>query len=197
MVSPDLLCRSAFLIAAAGHDDGQSEQLAEHDRHCTDPAGATVDQHLFAFAGKAAVEQIAPHREQRLRQRRRLGHGQAVRNVQTLADGRHTIFGIATAIGQCADPAADPFRSDVLAQRNHRARYFEPGQRRCARRGRIKSHALDHVRPVDPGSGHADQHLPGARLRNLHGHGLQYFRSARFADRDGSHFFLQYVRYGH
>ena len=129
MIGADLPGSSAFLIATAGHDDGQAKQLAQHDRHCPDAAGATVNQHLFPFAGKAAVEQIAPHREQRFRQRCGFDHGQAVGNVETLTDGRDTIFGIATAIGQRADPAADPFRSHALAQRDDGAGHFQPGQR--------------------------------------------------------------------
>ena len=57
--------------------------------------------------GIAALEQVGPHGEQRLGQRRRLDHGQRRGHRQALAPGRDGIFGIAAAGDQRADRLAE------------------------------------------------------------------------------------------
>ena len=132
---------AAFLVAAAGDDDPEAEQVGERDRHRADAAGAAMDERGLALHGEGALEQIGPDGEQGLRHRRRLDHRQRRRHGQALADRRGGIFGIAAAGDQRADRLADQLARHFLAGRRDDARHFEAGDGGRAGRRRIERRA--------------------------------------------------------
>ena len=82
---------------------------------------------------------------------------------------REAIFGIAAADDQRHDLVAVLPARDVIAQRDHLAGDFEPGNIGRALGRRIKSLPLHHVGPVDARGGDFHQNLarPGLRHRTF------------------------------
>ena len=79
--------------------------------------------------------------------------------------------------GDAKSPASDTYlvfmhqRADLvsclvrLSTRNHLARDLQSGEIRSVRRNRVEAHALQHIRPIDPGRRHFDQDLARLGLR--------------------------------
>jgi hypothetical protein len=110
---------------------------------------------MKAFAGlqAAAVEHVAPDREEGFRQRGRLDVAQALGHRQALADRRDAQFGIAATGHQRADAVADleagsRHRLGVAARDG--ARHFQAGNVGRARRHRVVAGALQHVGRFTP-----------------------------------------------
>jgi hypothetical protein len=135
----------------------------------------------------AAIEQIAPHREEGLRQAGRVDQGETPRHRQALRRRGDAIFGIAAAGDERADLVALMPFGDALAEPRDRAGDFEAEDRRSARRRRVIAGALQDIRPVDPGGGDADQHLAGGGTRHRAGGERQRLGSARRGQADIPH----------
>ena len=177
----------AFVGRPGGHDDVDAEDAAQRNRRRADPAGPAMHQHGVALGRIGALEQIGPHGEQGFGNRRRLDHRQAVRHRQALARIDRDIFGIAAARQQCADRLAQLLVADILADRDDRAGNLQPRNRRRARRRRIAALTLQHVRPVHPGGGDADQHFTGAWARHRPLDRYEHVRPARRIRVDRQH----------
>ena len=65
--------------------------------------------------------------------------------------------------------------------------YFQSGKLGCAGRRRVISLALKHVRSIDAGGGHLDQHFTRPRPRDGALGQLQYVRGSGAGDFDGLH----------
>ncbi len=179
--------RRAFLRTAASDDDLDIERIAQCDRHGADAAGPAMDEHGVTRLCAAALEQVRPDGEQRLGQRRRLDHRQAIGNDQALRDRCEAIFGVTTARDEATDVRTRHRPNDPLAKRDDFTGDFEPRNRRCSGGRWIHSATLKHIGAIDPGGGDADQHLAHARRRHRQRFGHQDVRIARFADCDNGH----------
>jgi len=126
-----------------------------------------MHQQCFALGQAAAVEHIAPDGEIGFRQASRLDLGQALGYGQALRGRRHDVFGVPAARHQCAHlvPHRETARGRIAG--DDLARHFEARQIRGARRRGIRTHALQHIGPIDPRGGNLDQHLARPGL----GHG--------------------------
>ena len=91
-------------VRSGGDDDRDAEDVAQADRPRADPAGAAVDEHRVALGREGALEQVGPHGEQRLGQRRRLDHGQRLGHGQALADRRDRLLEREAAAAEIASP---------------------------------------------------------------------------------------------
>lgn len=111
----------------------------------------------------------------------------AVGNWQGLAGRRHTILGIAAAIGQGADPVTDDELVDPCADRDHFSRHFQARNRAHSRLHRVLAGALNDVGTVDPGGVNADQHFAGGRHRQRFPTRLQDLGAARLGDFNEGH----------
>src|SRR5690349_10651638 len=93
----------------------------------------------------AAIEDIGPHRKERLRQCRRFDQPDAARHLQALRRRRGAIFGVPAAGNKSADLLPLAPVADIAAERRDRARYFQPEHRRGAGWRRIVAGALQYV----------------------------------------------------
>ena len=163
-IGPELQRPGAFLVASAGDDDLEPEQVGERDRHRPDAAGPAMDQHPVAVGREPALEQIDPDGEQGLGHRRRLGHPHALRGPS----GRCPPARRNIRHSRRPRPSAQtfwPISASRLASATTVPAISSPRMSRRARRRRIKAAALEDVGAVDPRRGDLDQHLARARAR--------------------------------
>jgi hypothetical protein len=130
------------------------------------------------------LEDIGPHRAERLRQPAGIDEADAGGHRQALNRRRRGILAIPVADQQRADLVADPPLGDTIAGLDDRARTFEPGNVRRPGRHRIAPHPLQAIGAVDPGGGDPDQHFAGLRLGHGADCGHQHLGSARRLDLD-------------
>ena len=89
VVGAELQAGLALVVAAGRGDHRGAQRLGHLDRRDADAAGAALDQQGLARLQAAAVEHVAPHGEEGLRQRGRLDVAQALGHRQALAHRRH------------------------------------------------------------------------------------------------------------
>jgi hypothetical protein len=77
--------------------------------------------------------------------------------------GRNNILGIAAALHQSADLVANIEGGVVEIAVDDFAGHFQAGNVGSARRRGVIAHALEHVRAVDAGGVHLDQHFAGLK----------------------------------
>ncbi|MNG07426.1 hypothetical protein D3C84_907250 [compost metagenome] len=146
-----------------------------------------MNQRALAFAGAAHFEQVGPYGEEGFRDRCSLYLVHARRDRQGLARRDRAILRVAAAIGQRTDFVADDEFADTGADGDHLTRHFQPRNRVHAGFHRVFAGTLQHVRAIDPGGVHADQHFAGT----CRGHGdltrLQDFGSTGLGDFDVGH----------
>ena len=155
-----------------------------------------MHQHRVAAHRIGALEQVGPYGKQCLRQCRRLDQVIALRHRQALPRGRQGILRI-TAPGQQRTDALPDQQLAALPGRHDRAGYFQPRNVRSAGRRRIFALPLQHVGPVHPGGGHADQHLVIARDRHWPRLRHQRIRPTGHGNGDRHHLARYAVAIGH
>ena len=170
---PHIFQGAAFLVAAGGGVDAGAQGVADGDSQGADAAGATVYQHLLPGLQPAALEQVVPHGQQRLRQGGRFLHAEIRRDGQALAGGRDRVVGVTAAVGQGADPVAGLPATDCGSHSEHFPGHLQAHDGGGVLRRRIQALALQQVGPVEPRCADLDQQLIGGRC----GH-----RALRYAD---------------
>jgi hypothetical protein len=131
-----------------------------------------------------AVEDVGPHRAERLHQPAGIDEAHPLGHRQALYRRHRRVFVITVRDQQRTDLVADRPAAHPLANFHHRARAFEPGDVARSRRHRVTSHALQRVGAINPGSGDPDQHLACFRLGHRPGAGHQHLRPAGLSDLD-------------
>ena len=111
-----------------------------------------------------AVEDIGPHRAERLHQPAGIDEADALRHLQALHRRHRAIFAIAVGDQERADLVAGLPPLTPSPSLDDRPRAFEAGDVAGAGRHRVAAHALQAIGAVDPRRGDADQHLAGFRL---------------------------------
>ncbi len=187
MVGAEIAHGLCLGLVAHGRQHGGAERLGELDRRRADAARTAMDQHALAGLELAALEEIVPHGEIVLRQRRRAQHVEALRRRQALRRGHGAVLGIGAARRQRAHGIAHLPAADARAQRRHGAGGFETGQIRRARRRRIEAGALGDVGSVDARRRDLDQQLAVLGLRHRPRRRHQRFGPARLLDLDTGH----------
>jgi len=124
-----------------------------------------VDQHPVAVRRKAALEQVHPYGEQRLRHCCRFNNGQGIRHDQAGADRSHAIFRVAATRDQCADVLPNELLR-AFAGLHYLAGDLETEDVGSAGRRRIESASLEDVGPVHARGGDLDQYLAPTRTWN-------------------------------
>ena len=181
------LAGRALLRRPGRREHTRAERPRQLNRRRPDAARAAVDEHRLPGRQTAALEDVAPDREEGLGKRRGADEGHARRDRQTLRRGRHAELGISAAGDERADAVADVPVGHVGADRVDRAGDLEPGNVRRAGRRRVLPAPLHHVGPIDAGRGHPDQHLARARRRPRTFDRNEHLGSAGLANLDGNH----------
>jgi hypothetical protein len=136
-----------------------TERGAELDRGGADAARAAVDQRRLARREACGIEEIGPHGEERLGQRRRVEKVHAARHRQhaTLRSGAE--FRIAATGDERANLVADFEFADISCAFDYFARNFHSENRRGAFRRRVKPFRLQEIGAVQARARDLDQHL--------------------------------------
>ena len=123
----------------------------------------------MALAGgqAGAVEEVGPHGEDGLGQRRGGKHVEARGQRQDLGRGHGAISGVSAAGEKRTHGVAGPQGIDARAHAYDRPGDFETGDIRGAGRRRVMPAPLQEIGMVDPGRGGRDQHLAGRGRRPL------------------------------
>src|SRR5262249_49616536 len=129
MIGAHLPAERGLLVASGRGDDAGAVLLRELDRGQPDAARAAVDQRGLAATQAAAIDQVVPDGEERLRQRRRLDQRESLRDGQAPAGRRRAGFGVPAAGGQRADAIADGHALRAVAQRDDGAGDLETDDR--------------------------------------------------------------------
>ena len=190
VVGAELEARVALVVAAGRDDDLRAQGLGHLDGRDADAAGAALDQQRLAGLQAGAVEDVAPHREESLRQRRRFDIAHALGNRQALAHRRHAQLRVAATGHQRADAVAllEPGRGHGRAVAlDDLAGHFQARDIRGAGRHRVVAGALQHVRAVDAAGGDTDQEFTRARDGRRPFAQTQDVGLAKGADFDGFH----------
>ena len=166
------LARGALVPRAGGRDHAGAERAGQLDRGRADPARAAVHQHPFPGLQAAVLEEVRPHREERLGDRGGVDGVEAARDRQALGARHGGVLGVAAAGNERRDAVARRERRAVGPRRLRAGRHDGAGQLETrdvggSGRRRVLAHPLHHVRPVDAGRRDFDEHL--ARARNGHG----------------------------
>jgi hypothetical protein len=175
-----------FGVADGGEDAG-AERAGELDRGGADAARPAVDQDRLAGLQAAALEDVGPHREVGLGQRRRLEQAQSLGDRQALRLRCDAVLRVAAAADQRADRGPDREGLDARAEADDLAGDLEAGHRRRTGRRIVVALALHHVGPVDAGGRDPDQHLARARLRQRPGRRHQRLGSTEARQVDEGH----------
>ena len=138
-----------------------------------------MDQEPVTRFQLAALEHIVPDGEKRLGKACGFDEWQLVGNRQDAAFIGNTKLGISPAVDECHHRVAQAIALYGGANRRHMTGNFKPWDLRMALGGRIASHPLQHIRPVDPCCCHLDQYLAWSRLRDRHLLRHQNFGTAR------------------
>ena len=156
------LAGPALLVGAGRGEHLGAECPRQLNRRGADPARAAVDQETFARTQPAAVEDVRPHGEERLGNRRGLDQAQRSGNRQAL-HGRHGAeLGIAASRGEGAHAIPCAPAGHIRAHGRNRSGDFESRHVRDARGRGIESPALQNIRTIDTGRRDADEHIAGA-----------------------------------
>ncbi len=146
-----------------------------------------MDQKRLARLQGAAVEHVAPHGEDGLRQNGGLRHGEPLRNGQSGGFVRRAILRIAAAGDEGAHFVPHLVARGVGAQGHHRAGDLQTRNVRCAGGWRIEALALHHVGAVHTCGRHLNQHLAGAGRGHRPLGQDEGLRAAGGRDGDGVH----------
>ena len=148
-----------------------------------------MNQKSLAGLERAALEDIMPHRHERLGQASRFGHAKPGRHPHARSLKRQRIFGIAPASGQRRHLVARLPARDALAKRGNLAPGLKPRDVRHSRRRRIKPLALQHVGPVNTRRRNLNENLAAAGAGHWHLGNGEHIGAAGFADDDRFHAF--------
>jgi hypothetical protein len=91
-VGADLLTERASLLRTLGREHSGAERFAKLDGRAADPAGPTVDEKRLSRAQPRAIENVAPHCEERLGQAGCVTHRNSVWDRQTVPPVDGAIF---------------------------------------------------------------------------------------------------------
>ena len=166
VVGADRLRERSLVTIAYGRNHGRAPRLGDLDRRVTDAAAAAMDQDGLARTQAAALDDIGPDREEIFRNCGGMLEIEFIRRRQAVRGRNDAVPGITAARCQCAHRVADLPFCDRGAERRNVAGDLQPQDRRCARRRRVASLALDNVGPVDAGVADGDQDVVITGNRN-------------------------------
>ena len=154
----------ALLRRTGRDDDARAERFGELDGGGADAGRAAMDQCGFSRREPAALEHVVPDGEEGLGNCRGLDRRKPGRDGQRVAFMRDAIFAIAAANDQRHHLVAIFPARHFRSARDDVAGDLEAGNVSRARRRRVETHALHHVRPIDASGGNLDQNLAGSRF---------------------------------
>ena len=186
--SAELLAHAALLVGAGRSEHPDPAAGRELDRRRADAAGTAVEERGLPRRETPAIEDVRPHREERLGKRRRGGQVHSAWNRQALHGWCDTARGVATTADQGTDEIAGVPAGDLVAQCDDLTRHFQAWQVTRPRRRRVQPLPLHDVRAVDARRGDANQDFSPARRRIRTFDRSQDIRCARRADLDRNHF---------
>src|SRR6266581_283755 len=186
-VGAELRARRALLGAACRCKHGVAESLHHLDRGDADAGGSSLHEEGLAGLQPGAVEDVAPHGEEGLGQRRGFERRHALRNRQALRSRRRAVFGVAAALHERGHRVADAPFLHAFAERGDAAGELQTRDVGGARRHRIVAGALHRVGAVDAGGRDADQDFAALRLGNRARADFQHLGPARPGDLDRAH----------
>ena len=179
------LARRALLGGPGGGQDPGPGGAPELDRRGADAAGSPVDEERLPPGEPAPLEDVRPDREEGLGEGRGLNRREAARDGQALGSRGQAVLGVASAGDEGAGLVAHLPALDAVADGHDRPRHLEPGDVGRAGRGRVAALPLEQVGAVDPGRGHAQEHLTGPGGRHRPPGGPENLRAAGASDLDG------------
>ena len=159
-----------FFIAACCHDHRGAPRTCNLDGSHAYAAAAALHQQGLTALQATTVENIAPDREKRFRQRSRLHVAQTLWHRQALRNRRCAPLCVAAAAQQSTHPVAHlqaRLRHGSCITTFHHSGHLQPWKVRGARRRCVVALALHHVRPIDAAGGHPNQYF--THTRHWHG----------------------------